>query len=99
CWISTIQVGLFGIKEVVIPLPSFSVEFPCRSAESGKPIVARPIRSLPIAPHVPLAILGGTRGFGIEEPFVLVRSMVHHEIHDDANVPAFTSTGHSVEIR
>src|SRR2546427_3506618 len=97
--IPPIQVRLLRIEEVVIPLPSFAVEFPCRTAESRKPIVGWAFRSLTIAPHIPVAIVRGAGRFRIKKPFVLVRGVVHHEIQDDANVPGFALTRHAIEIR
>src|ERR1700730_7334050 len=55
--IAPVEVGLLGIKIVVIVLAGFFVEGPGGDAEFRLPIVGR-LAVLAIAPDVPIAILG-----------------------------------------
>src|ERR1700676_2992646 len=55
--IAPVEVGLLGIKIVVIVLAGFFVEGPGRYSEFRLPIVGRLI-AFAVAPNIPIAILG-----------------------------------------
>src|SRR5205823_9502270 len=59
--IAPIQVRLFGIEKMVVPLIGRAIELPCRPAERGSPVIRRLVRAFAVAPHVPIAV-GGSFG-------------------------------------
>ena len=98
-----VQIGLLDVELVVVVLARFSVPLPGRVAEERLPVVgglpglvAR--FALAIAPHVPIAIRIVARGARLDEPLVLIRGVVHHHVHDHADV-AFVCLGNqAVEV-
>ena len=57
--ITPVQIGLLGIEDVVVPLVSGGIELPGRAAEHGYPAAGRLARASPVAPDVPVAMVGG----------------------------------------
>ena len=96
--IAPIQIGLLRIKVVVVILICFCIEGPSRSSECGQPIIWRPMGALAIAPDVPVAMLGGFCGFGVEKPFVLVGRVIDDEVENDFDVVFFSVSDEFVEI-
>src|SRR5438876_11900474 len=86
--VAPVQVWLLGIEKVVIPLIGWWIEFPSRTAESREPIVWRLILAFAVTPDIPVALRIVARRARLLEPGMLVRGVVHHEIHDDVD-PAF----------
>ena len=70
---------------VEIVLASRLVVFPGRAAEDTAPVCRCAAVLLRIRPDVPVALIIVLAGSGFFEPFVLVRSVVEHQIHDDAD--------------
>ena len=83
-----VQVRLLDRKLVEIILPHLGHPGPGRAAKGGLHIVRR--RALdPVAPDVIVVVGVAAALFGFLEPAVLVRGMVQHQIHDDADVVLF----------
>ena len=92
-----VQVRLFGCKYVqIILLPVFVIG-PGGAAEPGAPVVRR--SSLPsVPPDVIIPVWIGLRGSALYEPFMLIRRMVHHKIHDDFDVPFMAFLQQKIKI-
>ena len=80
-----------------IPLARALVVAPGRGREEGGPVVRLPA-VLPVAPDVVVAVGIFARGAGLHEPAVLVRGVVHHEVHDELYVPAVHLAQQLVEV-
>ena len=55
-------------------------------------------RSFAITPDVPVAMRGSLGGFRIDEPLVLIGSMVHDEIEDEVDVAVLGFANQAIEI-
>ena len=98
-----VQVGLLDIELVVVVLAGLFVPLPRRVAEARLPVVGRLALvggrlALAVAPDVPVAIGVGARGARLQEPLVLVGGMVHHHVHDDADVALAGFGDQTVEV-
>ena len=67
---------------MVVILPALRYKFPRAAAENGGPVV-RLLAVFRVAPNVVVAFGVIARGFGFEEPRMLVGGMVHDEVHND----------------
>lgn len=83
-----VQVRLFDGKLVEIILPHLGHPGPGRAAKGGPHLVGR--RALhAVAPDVIVVVGVVSALFCLLEPAVLVRGVVQHQIHDDADVVFF----------
>ena len=96
--IAPVEVGLLGIKMVVIELAGPRVEFPGGVAEPGLPVVGRLAGAFAVAPDVPVALGIGARGAGFDEPRMFVGGVVRNEVHDHADVASFRFLHQAIEI-
>ncbi len=96
--VAPVQVGLFGIEVVVVPLARGGIELPGGAPESRDPVVRRPAVGLAVAPHVPVTLLRGARALRVEKPLVLVGGVVHHEVEDDPDAAAPCLGDQMIEI-
>src|SRR5207248_2642878 len=96
--IAPVQVRLLGIEVMVIVLVSFGIDLPGRVPEGGFPIIGWPAVFSRVMPDVPVAMRRSTRGAGIDEPLVLVGSVVHYKIKNDADTAHLRLALHAVKI-
>ena len=68
-------------------------------AKDRLPVIRRFSGTLAVAPYVPVTLGVGLRALGLDEPGMLVGSVVHHHVHDDADLPFFGFGYQAVEIR
>ena len=97
--IAPVEVRLLGIELVVVPLLCGGIVFPGGVSKGALPVVGRDAGSLAIAPDVPVALGIVARAFGLDEPRMLVRGVVHDHIHDDADVSLLRFGDKLVEVR
>ena len=95
--IAPVQIGLLRIEKVVVKLSGLRIHRPRRSAKGRDPIV-RLGRTFAVVPHVPVALRRVTRRLRIDEPGMLIRRVIHHEIHDDANAALLRFLLHAIKI-
>ena len=81
--VAPVEVGLLRQKGVVIVLPGPLVPLPGAAAEFGQPIGRRAAVGLCIAPDIPIALAAVARGAAVDEPGMLVRSVIGHIIHEN----------------
>ncbi len=96
--IAPVQVRLLRIKVVVVILIGLRIELPRRQPKRRKPVVGRLPRPLAVAPDKPVTMLGSLRRFGILEPLVLIRGVIHHKIQNHSNVALLTFAHQVIEI-
>src|SRR5271165_7218934 len=83
---------------MIVVLVRFAIELPCRTTESGGPIIRRLIRALAVAPDVPIAIGIRFRRLRLEEPLMLVGGVIHDKIEDDSRSQLLADLLHVVEV-
>ena len=92
-----VQIRLLGRENVQIILLSVFVIGPGRTAEPGTPVVWRfSIPSIP--PDIIIPVWIGLRGPAFYEPFMLIRRMIHHKIHDDFDAPLMAFLQQKIKI-
>ena len=92
-----VQIRLLGRENVQIILLSVFVIRPGRTAEPGTPVVWRfSIPSIP--PDIIIPVWIGLRGPAFYEPFMLIRRMIHHKIHDDFDAPLMAFLQQEIKI-
>src|SRR5260370_3283043 len=97
--IAPVQIGLFGVKVMVVKLIRSGVECPGRMAKPRLPVVGRLAYPLAVAPDIPVALRIGTRRTRFLKPRMLVRCVIRHKIHDYANAVLLRFTDQAIEIR
>src|SRR5438105_14187063 len=70
--VAPVQVWLFWVEKVVIPLIRRWIEFPSRTAEGREPIIRRLILAFAVAPDIPVALRIVGRRARVLEPGMLV---------------------------
>ncbi len=96
--IAPVQIRLLGQKRVQIILPARLVVAPSRARKHRKPVVRRPAVGLRVAPDVPIVLGIVAGGPALDEPGVLIRRMVGHEIQDHPEPERFRLGQQPVEI-
>src|SRR5216684_4296823 len=96
--IAPVQIGLFGVKVMVVILIRSGVEFPSRMAKPRLPVVGRLALPFPVAPDVPVALRICARRTRFLKPRMLVRSVIRNKIHDHSNVALLGFTDHPIKI-
>ena len=92
-----IEVALVGGKGGEVILAAFFILLPCAAAEKRHPVVGR--ASVFAGPeNVVVAVFGGFIGKCSLKPRMLVRRMVCHKIHHDADVTCFRLGKKGVKI-
>ena len=77
-----VQIDLLRGKAVQVVLVRRRIVLPGRAGEKGAPVVR--LRAVfPVSPDVEIALGIVAGGAALDEPRMLVGSMIHHEIHDD----------------
>ena len=96
-WIFPVLVRLLPGEEVEIIHIRGPVIFPGRAGEAGTPVVGGFLVSgRPPDIVVPVRVVPGTAAF--QEPGVLVGSVVHHQIHDQAQAPPVHFVKEAVKV-
>ena len=89
-----VQIRLFDRKLMEIILPQFRHPFPGRAAETGLQLI-RGRHAVAVAPDVVVVIRILPALFCLDEPAVLIRGMVQHQIQNDPD-PALPCLGNQV---
>src|SRR5215469_2633322 len=81
--IPPVEIRLGAQERVAVILPSVRIEFPGTSAELGLPVIWRP--SIPgwVVPDVPVTFGAVARCAAFDEPRMLIRSVIRHQIKDN----------------
>ena len=94
-----IQVHLLFGKGVHSPTVHRFIIIPGRTGEQALPVVRRGVAAVVPAPNIILMVLIMPVLLGGLKPGVLVRSMVHHQVHDQPHAPLMDLTKQTVKIR
>ncbi len=96
--IAPVQIGLLGEEGVVIILPRRGVVFPGAAAEFRQPVVRWAAVRARLAPDVPVALRILARAAAGDEPGMLVRGVVRHQIEDQFEAGRMRGRYQRVEI-
>src|SRR5207302_7220223 len=81
--IPPIEVGLDAQERVTVILSRVRIEFPSTTAELGEPVIWWSSISGWVAPDVPVTFGAVARCAAFDEPRMLIRSVIRHQIKDD----------------
>ena len=94
-----VEVRLLFRKKMHIVHAGLFIVLPDTAAEAGAPVVRQTAVLLPLTPDI-IVTVGVVPGrTGLDKPPVLVRAVVHHQIHDDFQAEGMGLFQHRVEIR
>src|SRR5579883_2317771 len=97
--IAPVQIRLLLEECVIVILLGRCVECPSAAAEIRNPIVGRRSVRPWIAPDVPVSFASGAGASALDEPRMLIGSMVRNEIEDDFQAEPMRLFDQSVELR
>src|SRR5579859_6713948 len=83
---------------MIVVLPGGAFEFPAASPAIGAPVVRRPAVWCGIAPQVPVAPRIVARGTALDEPCMLIGSMVRHEVQYHLQASCVSFGQQTIEI-
>ena len=81
-----------------VPCFGFAIVVPRRFLDAGKYHPFIRVRRLLLRPDVPVPIFGIWIGARLLEPWMLIRSVVHHQIDQNTNAALFGAVGKLDEI-
>ena len=92
-----VQVRLLAVEQVQVVLAAGLVPRPRGTAEERPPVVGLgPVAW--VAPEVPVALRAVGRRGRLDEPRVLVRGVVDHQVHDELDAPLVQAGDEGVEL-
>src|SRR5689334_22209406 len=97
-WTTPIEVRLFLEEGMIIILGSDGVVFPCAAAEIAQPVVRRPTIRSRIVPEVPVTAGIVARRTALDEPRMLLGSMVRYEVQDHLETPRMSLSQQTIEV-